>query len=324
MAHKNNPETTMSFSFALRRACAGAFLLASAAHAQMGPDLADKLRSMGRVIDPPATGALYAPRVLDKEPYAGVTVQRDIAYGSDPRHLLDVFVLEGAASAPRPVLIFVHGGAFTRGDRRAPGSPFYDNLMLWAVRNGMVGVNMTYRLAPKNLWPAGAQDIGLAVRWVRDNIAARGGNPGKVFLMGHSAGAAHVASYVADPRFQQVPGSGLAGALMLSGIFSLSSDLSNAESAVKMYYGDDPATFAERSAQNGLVKTQVPLWVGYAELDPPAFEPQSVGLRDALCKAGRCPGFIKFPSHSHMSEIYSVNTDDKQVSDAMLAFVRAH
>ena len=59
-------------------------------------------------------------------------------------------------------------------DRRTGDSPFYDNIMLWAVSRGVVGVNMTYRLAPQNAWPAAQEDIGKALAWVRANIAARG------------------------------------------------------------------------------------------------------------------------------------------------------
>ncbi len=307
----------------LRLAAVSATLFVSVAQAQMSPELAEKIKAIGRVVNPPATAPLYAPRVIESEPYAGVTVQRDIKYGDDPRHLLDVFTPQAASTTPRPVFVFVHGGGFVRGDRRGPGSPFYDTLMLWAVRNGMIGVNMTYRLAPKDLWPAGAQDVGRAIRWVNEQIAARGGDPKKVFLMGHSAGAAHVASYVADERFHQVPGSGLAGAMMLSGLFQISPDLTAQEEPVRLYFGSDAATYGERSAQNGLLKTNVPLWVGYSELNPPGFVTQSEGLKDALCKAGRCPAFVRFAGHSHMSEIYSIHTDDKVVSDAMLAFVKA-
>ncbi len=299
-------------------------LLATLAQAQMTPEIAEKIKAIGRVVNPPATAPLYAPRVIESEPYAGVTVQRDIKYGDDPRHLLDVFTPQAASSAPRPVFVFVHGGGFVRGDRRGPGSPFYDTLMLWAVRNGMIGVNMTYRLAPKDLWPAGAQDVGLAIRWVNEQMAARGGDPKKVFLMGHSAGAAHVASYVADERFHQVKGSGLAGALMLSGLFAISPELTAQEDPVRLYFGADAATYGERSAQGGLLRTKVPLWVGYAELNPPSFVAQSEGLKEALCKVGRCPAVHRFVGHSHMSEIYSIHTDDKVVSDAMLAFVKAN
>lgn len=305
-------------------AAVAAALIAPAAQAQMTPEIAEKIKTIGRVVNPPATAPLYAPRVIESEPYAGVTVQRDIKYGEDPRHMLDLFMPAGAAIAPRPVFVFVHGGGFVRGDRRGPGSPFYDTLMLWAVRNGMIGVNMTYRLAPKDLWPAGAQDVGLAVRWVNEQIAARGGDPKKVFLMGHSAGAAHVASYVADERFHKVPGSGLAGAMMLSGLFQITPELTAQEEPVRLYFGPDAATYGERSAQNGLLKSTVPLWVGFAELNPPGFVAQSEGLNEALCKAGRCPTFVRFAGHSHMSEIYSIHTDDKVVSNAMLAFVKAH
>lgn len=290
------------------------------ANAQMPADVAAQVKAIGRVVNPPATAVFYAPRVLDKEPYQGTSVQRDIAYGADARHLLDIFTPTASSSTRRKVLVFVHGGGFVRGDRRAPGSPFYDNIMMWAVKNNMIGVNMTYRLAPKDVYPSGSQDIAKAMDWIKSNIAARGGDPKQVFLMGHSAGAAHVASYVADSQGN----SGLAGALMLSGLFNISQTLISAEPPVKAYFGDDASTFAQRSSLLGLLKTRLPLWVGYAELDPLSFELQSESLKQSLCTVGRCPTFHRFAGHSHMSEIYSINTDDKAVTDAMLVFVKAN
>ena len=119
----------------------------------MPPDIAAKIKEIGRGIDPPKTAAIYAP-LQQKEPYAGVKVVRDLKYGPDARNALDVFMPESAAG-PLPVFIFVHGGGFVAGNKRGPGnSPFYDNFMLWAAKNGMVGVNATYRLAPANPWPA--------------------------------------------------------------------------------------------------------------------------------------------------------------------------
>jgi len=300
-----------------------AMALVNAAHAQMPADVAAQVKALGRGVNPPATAAIYAPRQLDKEPYSGVSIKRDIAYGADPRHLLDVFTPTGASATPRKVLLFVHGGAFTRGDRRSPSTgPFYDNVMLWAAKNNMIGVNMTYRLAPKDMWPAAQQDIGQAVRWVHANIAMQGGDPKQVFLMGHSAGAAHVASYVVHEPSHLVSGSGLAGALMLSGIFKLAPGLE--DTAALAYFGTDPATYPARLAQEGLLKTRVPLWMGYAELDPLSFELQFNNIKDVLCKAGRCPATQIFAGHSHMSELYSINSDDKTVSDALLLFIKAN
>src|SRR5436190_825175 len=112
--------------------------------AQMPPDLADKLAAIGRVIDPPKTNALYAP-LHQKEPYADITIIRDIKYGPDDLHALDLFKPATRGVAARPVLIHVHGGGFVRGDKHTPGTPFTDNIPLWAARNGMVGVNVNYR-----------------------------------------------------------------------------------------------------------------------------------------------------------------------------------
>ncbi len=233
----------------------------------MPDEIADKLLELGRVIDPPKTALLYAP-LQEKEPYSGVRIERDVKYGTADSNLLDIFTPEPVSSA-RPVLIFVHGGAFIGGNKRMPGSPFYDNVMLWAAKNGFVGVNMNYRLAPQAPWPAGAEDIATAVQWVTDRIAERGGNPARIYLMGHSAGAVHVATYVSHPEFYKVKGGGLAGAIMVSGIYDLTATpLADPERA---YFGADPARYPERSSLQGLRTTGIPLMLAAAELDPPGF-----------------------------------------------------
>ena len=279
-----------------------------------------KLAELGAVINPPETAKLYGP-LQPKEPYQGVKVTRDIKFGTDERHLLDVFVPEAPAASPRAVLIFVHGGAFTGGSRRSPTAPaFYDNIMLFAARNGMVGVNATYRLAPKHPWPAAAEDIGAAVRWVSENIATHGGNPARVFLMGHSAGAVHVASYVAHRQFHAPKGIGLAGAILVSGLYDFTSTPPGPPE--KAYFGEDASKYAERSSLAGLVATPIPLMVAYAELDPPLFHQQAKQLNEALCKAARCPRFLPLAKHSHMSEVYAINTADTALSGPILAFVK--
>jgi hypothetical protein len=87
--------------------------------------------------------------------------------------------------------VFVHGGGFVAGDKAYPGAPAYDLVGAWAVRHGWVGVNITYRYAPEVKWPAGAEDVAAAVAWIRENIAAYGGDPGRIVVMGNSAGAVH-------------------------------------------------------------------------------------------------------------------------------------
>jgi triacylglycerol lipase len=299
-------------------------MLAGSACAQMLPAVAERLAGIGPVINPGATAPLYAPQFTEKEPYLGVNVERDVSYGPAERHLLDVFAPARAAGKNMPVVVFVHGGAFVAGNRRTgPGSPFYDNVMLWATQHGMVGVNMTYRLAPQDPWPAGPQDIAQALRWVQDNIGRRGGDPARVFLFGHSAGASHVAAYVARPEFH-VAGSGLAGAMMLSGVYRVTPELVAQSPTYPAYFGNDSARYLERSSLDGLIVCNTPLWVGQAELDPPQFKAQAELLRDSLRAAGRPFASATFAAHSHMSEAYSIHSDDRTVGDALWAFVEAN
>ena len=293
--------------------------MAGAQEAPMPEDLAWKLLELGRVIDPPKTAALYAP-LQPKEPYPGIKTEREVKYGTADRHLLDVFTPEASSSA-RPVLIFIHGGAFTAGNKRAPGSPFYDNIMLWAVKNGFVGVNATYRLAPQSLWPAAAEDLAAVVAWVSGKIGERGGDPKRIYLMGHSAGAVHVANYVSHPEFHKVRDGGLAGAVMVSGIYDLTaSPLGDPEIA---YFGSDPSRYTERSSLQGLVATRTPLMIAAAELDPPRFVEQFELMKQASCKRPNgCARAMMVPQHSHMSEVYAVNTADGRLTDEILAFVK--
>ena len=269
----------------------------------------------------PRTADEYA-RLQEKEPYQGIKVERDVRYGPAERNLLDVFAPEMVSSA-LPVLIFVHGGAFAAGDKHIAGSPFYDNVALWAVRHGFIGVSMTYRMAPQSPWPAGAEDIALAVKWAAGNIGSRGGDGSRLYLLGHSAGATHVASYVSHPEFYLVNDGGIKGAIMLSGLYDLT--VSALRAPEKAYFGDDPARYAERSSIKGLVATKIPLMIVAAEFDAPVFLGQFDLAKAAACEGPNgCIRSVVLPRHNHMSEVYSINTSDTLLTDQILDFVKTN
>ncbi|MFY9509690.1 MAG: alpha/beta hydrolase [Rubrivivax sp.] len=128
-------------------------------------------------------------------------VEADIAYiagATAAEHKLDVYHGEIQAGRPRPVLVYVHGGGWGRGDKRLGKSmaPLY-------VENNCVFVSLNYRLAPKNKYPAFMQDLAAAMRWIKDNIGRYGGDPDHIVLAGHSAGAHLVALLGTDPQFLQ-------------------------------------------------------------------------------------------------------------------------
>jgi hypothetical protein len=88
------------------------------------------------------------------------------------------------------------------------------------------------------------------------------------------------------------------------------------------YFGADAARYAERSALPGLIDSNIPFMISSAELDPPTMEQQFNLLKEAMCKSERgCIRAVVLPKHSHMSESYSINTADTQLSDQILEFM---
>jgi acetyl esterase/lipase len=290
--------------------------------AQMPPDIAEKIAALGRVVDPVNTAKIYAP-LAEKEPYTSVKVTRDVKYGPHPRNVIDIFVVE-ASLTRRPVIMYVHGGGITTAiTKSAPGRFFFDNVALFAARNGMVGVNVEYRSGQEFPWPGGNEDVSAAVHYVADHIADFGGDPNRIYLMGDSAGAAHVSTYVAHPEFHGPKGSGLAGAIFISGIYDLTK-LKEVDEARRRYYGADPKLYGERSSFNGLIKTTTPFMLAAAELNPPEYNEQFSELKDAMCKTERgCVHSVMLAKHSHLSEVFAINTSDISLTSHVLEFIRS-
>ncbi len=281
----------------------------------MPPAIAAALREIGPKIDPPRTAALYAP-LQPTEPYSGATVTRDIHYGPDERQVLDLFTA-GTPVGAHPIVVFIPGGGFTRGAKHTPGSPFYDNVGLWALRHGLVGITINYRLAPQFQWPAGIEDLTLLTGWLKAHVAQYGGDPVRIYLWGHSAGAAHVADYLAHAaRTGEDPD--IAGAILTSGFY----DLGDRVSIWKDYYGSDVSQYAARSSLPGLLKTPTPLLVTYAELDPESFQSETRALIEARARVGKPVATVFLPGHSHISETYAVGTGDESLSGPVLDFIR--
>jgi acetyl esterase/lipase len=159
------------------------------------------------------TLALYTP-ILAAAPKDGVRIERDLAYGPDALHRLDLHKQEGRTGMP--IVVFLHGGAYVRGSRSV-NTEVYGNVATYFARQGMLGVNGTYRLAPAAQWPAAAQDVGLLVKWLKANASAHGGDPERIYLIGHSAGATHIATYLYHSDLQEPNGAGIAGVVLMSG-----------------------------------------------------------------------------------------------------------
>ena len=294
-------------------ACGLAFL-ATAASAQVPANIAEKVRAAGPVMDP-SVGQLYAP-LFPKEAWAGVAIQRDIAYGSDPLQKLDVFAPDGAQGKKLPVLLFVHGGGFIRGDKH--GDFYPDNITLWAAKNGMVGVNIDYRLAPANPWPAGSKDLASAIAWTKANAAKFGGDPNRIILFGHSAGANHVADYAAHPEVRGAEASSVKGVILLSPAYSTAP-----AARPNGYYGQDADLGSAAGQITRLTASPYPLFYGYAEFDPPPMRATAAALIEGICKTpSRCPKSVDLKDSNHFTEGMALGTSDQQLGGPLLQWIK--
>lgn len=279
-----------------------------------------RLAGLGAALSPEmiqATAKLMASLQPARDP--AVEIARDLRYGPDERNRLDVFRKGSPLDAP--VLVYVHGGGFVMGDKTAPGSPFFDNFGQWAAQQGWVGVTMTYRLAPTHRWPSGPEDVASAVSWLRANIAAHGGSPRQIFLVGQSAGGAHVAAYIAHQRFH-IGDVGVAGAVLISALLDLSLQPVNPYSTA--CFGGDMVRAAEAASIAGLVASPVPLLFTASEFDPRDFQDQAMQLAQAWHQQKGCLAPIVFLyGHNHISPAQTIGTKEDQLARCIQDFVAA-
>ncbi|HEY9714278.1 MAG TPA: alpha/beta hydrolase [Chroococcales cyanobacterium] len=147
---------------------------------------------------------------------ADVAVRRDIAYGKAPLEKLDIYTAKDMTGKPAmPILIFAHGGGWYRGDKMLGD---HENKSCSYVGEGVIFVSVDYRLAPDVVHPKEVEDIAAAIAWVKNHAREFNGDPDRIFLMGHSAGAHLVDLVATNDKYLQATGLSLAD---IKGVISL-------------------------------------------------------------------------------------------------------
>ena len=263
------------------------------------------------------TMAMYArvPRCYDPD---DIQVIRDIAYGGDARQVLDIHLpKQGLARKPAGVFMFVHGGGFLLGHRESRR-----HILDYFASRGYVGVNFTHRLAPEHQWPAGGLDVAAAVAWVYANIADYGGDPRRIYLMGESAGAFHVATYLLRPQLLPADTPAVAGAILVSGPFLV--DSGNASEGEAAYFGDDRDRWHEIAFPGNITRTDIPVLLTLSEYDPIHIDKGVVQMIYELTVSHEAtPRFRQLPGHNHISNSLSIGTGDTMLTDEILDFIAA-
>jgi triacylglycerol lipase len=285
----------------------------------MTADFRHRIDAFGRELTPDLLGGTSMMMAQMFEGMDPQTIEDvDIAYGPDPRHRLDLYREQNIENAP--VFVFVHGGGFIMGDKRSEQGPFYRNVGDYAARQGWIGVVPTYPLAPDDPWPAGPEALKRVVEWIGANVAEYGGDPERIVLSGQSAGAVHVASYVAHPAYHAVPGGGVRGAVLMSGLYDTT--VGEANDNHRAYYGTDAARYAEANCLPGLLSTQTPLCFTVSEFDPPMFQAEAARTVGAWGEAkGGFPEMHYLVGHNHLTPSQSLGTPVKDVEALLADFV---
>lgn len=220
--------------------------------------------------------------------------QAALSYGTGARQVLDVYMPRGARAAP--VVIFWYGGSFQFGRRDN-----YRFLGAALAQRGLVTVLPDYRLYPPAVFPDFLDDAAQAVRWVRDHAAEFGGDPARLFLMGHSAGG-YVASMVAlDRRYLTRAG---AGDVKLRGLIALSAPhvLVPNTSELRTIFGS-PWTSADWQPLNFAGPGAPPALLIHGQRDQTVDPRNSEALAAALRAQGVDVSLRIFPRLSHEDTI---------------------
>jgi len=222
-----------------------------------------------------------------------VQVAEGVDFGKEPLQQLDVWAPANPGTTKLPVVIFYYGGAWVKGTRQEYG--FVGRAF---AANGFIAVIADYRKVPGKVFPVFVQDSALAVKWVRDNIARYGGDPARITLSGHSAGAYNAAMLALDGRYLRAVGVDprtVRAAALFAGAYSFYPFESNRSKAAFGHWPrpaeTQPITYASRNAP--------PLLIAQGTADDVVKPRNATRLAKRLSEVGAPFVLKEYPGKSH-------------------------
>lgn len=242
-------------------------------------------------------------------------------YGPDLEHRVEVTVPAGATDVPRAVLVFFHGGGWHSGQ---PGS--YRFVGRTFAREGYVVVTAGYRLGEDGRFPAMLEDAALAVAWVRDHAAEFGGDPGRIALMGHSAGAYSAVMLGLERQWLGRVGveeGAIKAVVGLSGPYDFY-PWTNKQARAAFGHAPDPAATQPINHVRG---DAPPLLLLTGRSDSTVRPRNSQALARAMDYAGQRPALFVLDRVNHAGTVMKLAAPfsrDRRVLDPVLAFLARH
>jgi arylformamidase len=262
-------------------------------------------------------------------------IRRDIPYAepADPRQVLDIYAPPNAKDLP--VVVWIHGGGWQAGDKTS-----VQEKPRAFVDKGLLFVAMNYRLLPKVAMGDIVRDIAKSIRWVHDHISEHGGDPKRLLVMGHSAGAQLAALICTDDRYLKAEGLSLAiikGCVPVDGdTFDVPAIIETAETRRRVHglpqatfghrekFGNDPEKHRDFSAVTHVARDKgIPPFLIIHVAEHPDTTAQAQRLAAALSGAGIQARLLggKDTTHNRINE--AIGAENDLVTKELFAFVDA-
>lgn len=246
--------------------------------------------------------------------------------GVDP-NLTSLDIYAPQTSGSWPVLVMIHGGAWVEGDKANASEALYKPAFF--TSQGFVYVSINYRLSPAVTHPAHVQDVARALAWIWANIQDYNGDPGRIFISGHSAGA-HLAALVAcDQRYLKVHDLDLTvikGVILLDGAgYDIPKAMKVNDGLQDMYltaFGRYPPVWQSASpVTHASAGKNIPPFLLFTAGAPPASFVLSDDLATALQSAGVSVEVVKEPTKNHGTITSEIGRPGDSVSEKIIQFL---
>jgi acetyl esterase/lipase len=252
-------------------------------------------------------------------PLNHIDVTHDVAYGPEPRQKLDIYAPAGAHDLP--TIVFFYGGAWNSGSKS-----IYPFVAATLARKGTIVVVPDYRLYPQVRFPTFLEDCARSVAWTQAHLTALGGDPHKLFLMGHSAGAYNAVMLGLDPRYLKAQGASrdaIAGIIGLAGPYDFlpitGADIKPIFATVNDGPASQPVTYVDGHAPPMLLLT--------GSADTTVFPRNTVSLAAKIRARGGQAETEIFPGVTHIGLVLAIAPvfqGNASVLPDTMAFIHTH
>lgn len=242
-------------------------------------------------------------------PTNGYSRSTNIVYAPAQNLKLDVYTPYGSQNAP--VVVFFYGGRWSEGSKN-----LYEFVGAALAKQGFVAVLPDYRLYPQVKFPAFVEDAAQAVRWAHENAARYGGDVGRVFVMGHSAGAYNAAMLAADESYLSAVGGSriwLSGMIGLAGPYDF---LPITDPDLKDMFGP-PERYADTQPINHVDGRNPPLLLLHGENDESVWPKNTRNFAAKVRAAGGWVETVIYPKMSHGWIVATLSQPLQGQSDVM-------